>query len=291
VAETITRKQLREDVSALLRLRWRGTVSAVSAAAPHYVDVPDLGFLIPQSAAPIANYLAKDDLSAVRRVTDYDASLARVYFAGSTQPFAVNDVVHVYLILTPADWNLAIDQALRNLFVTVFYSIAPPTLSETKTDYTLPTWVSSREQVQKVVIRTAPTGQPVVEREHPAWSVNVDGNAATLLLHTPLKVDANTSLVVHLRKPYDKLASDAATTTCPEPLARAAVKVEALRMVWHLMGEEEAKRLFGSELQIAMAELAEAKARFMPKLLPQPLVSPQRFLGPEFAFPPTWGRW
>lgn len=291
MALATTRKQLREDVSALLRLRRQGTVAAVSAASPHYVDVPSLGQALPQSLAPIAAYLVKGDYSDLRRITDYDAVLGRVFFAGSTNPFTLGEVVHVYFILQPDEWNLLINTALAKLFTTTLHTIAPPTLSDNKSDYSLPAWVSSREQVQRVVVRRAPTGQPIREAEHPAWSVIVGDNQATLLLHAPIAVDASTSLVVHLRKPYDKLASDAATTTCPEPLARAAVKVEALRMLWHLMGEEEAKRMFGSELQLAMSELAEAKARHMPKMLPQPLTSPQAFAGPELPYPPLAWRW
>jgi len=259
---------------------------------PFTIDVAAVGDLIPQSEAPISAYIwelgeAEENFA---RITAYDAATNRLTL-NRDPGLAANDAVDIYLILTTVDWNAAINKALPRLFRVERVSITPVS---GEPEYALAgpaPWLIAREQIEAVKIRKTDGTTLLYEEAYPAWELSLTDNQATLRLHTLPEDVTDVLFIIEGRRFYDRLAFDSDTTTCPDELVKAAVRVEALSTIWSLMGMEAAKSMFGEELGLALNELGDAKRRFLPRVTPHPIQFPAPYVGPELALRPNEFRW
>lgn len=260
-------------------MRAQGAVATV--VGPTRAIVPAVGDIFSAARAPLAHYIWKhgsSDFSDVRRIIRYDELTGEIE-VNRDITLVANDVVSVYQVLTPEDWNNAIRDGLAGEYFIDRYSV---TLVSAQTEYTLPTWIQVPMQVEDVRMRYVSTAD-VVEESAPGYSLVNATNAVTLNLHhIPADLTGKTAIVV-ARRYYAELASDAATTTCPTPLAMATTKVEALRLAWRLLGDEQAKKLFGQEMSDALSDLQKARSRWVPRVSRSSLSLDSRFQGPDFA--------
>ena len=287
MAETISRRVLREAVSHELKLRYRGTASAVGASSLTVVEFSDL---FSEAMAPLAAYFveAEDDNVDFRRVLDFD-DVTGVITANRALPagLANGNLVDLYFIITPVDWNSAAMDAIRKLYFTDRITI-PPVSGESL--YAIPEgWLQRRGQVERIVFRWTSNDRDQ-EIDAASYDLIEDANAVSILFGAlPTEDVSSFSIIVEGRHFYEELATDAATTTCPKQLAKAQLKVDALRRVWAVMGEAEAKKMFETEMKQAQLELLDAKKLHVPQTQVSPVHVQRAQPGPEMAM--TSYRW
>lgn len=290
----ITKGAIREEVSLGLRLRVRGVVASYVAGPPTTLVVQAVGDLMPQSAAPISSYAIKKGVPGdFPRVTDYTASTAQLTL--SRDPgWADNDIVDIYSILTPVDWDEAIELARARLYRLVRVQV---NLADNQPEYSLAglaPWLISKEQVEEVLIRKTDGSADdflLYEESYPAWELELDDNIAKLRLHALPEDTDDVVIIIVARRFYEKMETDQSTFTGSDFLIKSATKVEALRTIWALMGEKEAKDMFANEFAEALNDLADAKRHFLPQVTPRAIRMPTPFTGPELAVRPNQWRW
>ena len=276
MAETTTRQALREAASSDLKLRFRGTATESSG---NEVTVLDFSDLWSEAMAPLAAYLCPEASEAFRRIVDFNPETGLITL---NRADVANGAVDLHLILTPVDWNELIDLALRSLY---FVDRTEETPLSGVSSYTLTaTWIQTVQQIERVIFQSE-SGSPVWTSEDDAGSFKKvqDANAVTLLFGYMPDTLTGLKIIVEARHFYEVLANDAATTTCPVQLAREAVKVEALRRIWHILGEKDAKALFGQEMSQAELRLLDAKRLHVQQSSPSPLHVEGSQPGPEMA--------
>jgi hypothetical protein len=293
---SIDRQALRETVSRGLRLRVRGTVANKVVGPPVTIDVSAVGGLISQSGAPISAYVWRasgtPDFSDIARITDYTAADGELTLSRDLNPVLSNgDTVDVFSILSPEDWNLVCDDAMENLGRNIRITVAPSSGVAEYDLTTTNTWLTRRNQVESVLVRRTDGTNLLYEEPYSAYTLLENDNALTLQLHTVPSDLTNLSIIVLAKRYYATFATDAATTSCPDVLARAAVRVEALRMIYVLMGEENAKGLFATELAESLDALEDAKREFLPRVKPIPIHFPVPYEGPDLAMQVEDWRW
>ena len=290
----ITKQAIREEVSLGLRLRVRGSVTSYSAGPPTTLVLQAVGDLMPQSAAPIASYAIKKGVPGdFPRVTNYVADTATLTL--SRDPgWSDGDAVDIYSILTPADWDEAIERARARLYRLVRIQV---NLADNQPEYSLAglaPWLIAREQIEEVRIRkTDGTADDLLlyEEAYPAWELELDDNIAKLRLHALPSDTADVVVIIVARRFYEKMDTDQSTFGGSDFLIKSATKVEALRTIWALMGEKEAKDMFANEFAEALNDLADAKRHFLPQVSPRAIQVATPFTGPELAVRPGQWRW
>ena len=283
MAETTSKATLIEAVSDDLSLRYRGTISGASGTDVTLVELSDI---FTEALAPLAAYVCNvADPTLYRRIVDFDdlTGACVVNRAGLSDSAA-----DVYLILTPTKWREACNQALRALYFTDRVTVA---FVDGENLYDLQAaapWIHIREQIEAIRFRWV-SGGITREDAAPAYELIQDANAVSILFHwTPANVE-DLEIIVEGRHFYEALATEAATTTCPAQLAKARLKVEALRKCYSVMGEQEAKLFFKDEMTRAESELVDVKKQLVPQSQSAPVHAFRQQPGPEFALPnPRW---
>ena len=279
---TITKLAIIEAVSQDLKLRWRGTATA---AAGTTMTVPEIADIFSEALAPLAAYIAPVGNTGHRRIADFDASTGIVTTnrAHGFTPTAMD----VWLILTPLDWREIVDDALAALYFTDRVSINPAvgqSLYPTGAD-----WLQRRQQVEGLYYHIV-TGNVIDEKPVPSYSLIQDADSVSININVIPTDVSGLTFVVEARHFYEPLASDTDTTTCPAPLVKAQTKLEAMRRVWTVMGEREAKMLFESELRETERELLDKKKQFISQTQTSPLHVERPQPGPETAMTGNY-RW
>jgi len=276
-----TKLTLIEEVSQDLKIRFRGTASALTVTPPG-VTVVELSDMFSDALAPMAAYISKAGGVTFRRIADFVSgggvlSLNR----NPTGVFANSDLVDTWLILTPADWREIVDDAVQSLYKVERITV-PPVSGQSEYDLTaLASWLLARKQVHRVLWRWSNAGW-TEEEDAPSFKIIENLNAIKLLLLGDLPADLTSlSIIVEARHFYDKLATDATAITCPEQLARAQVRVEALNRIWTTMGEKAAKDLFASERDQAERLLLNKKKQLVDQAQPVPIHVERSTRGPD----------
>lgn len=289
---TIAKQALREEVSRGIRLRVRGVISGKVVGPPVTIDLAAVGAILPQSNSPISSYVHKPGDADFVRIKTYVADDARLTLNADTAGVLANDdVVDVYSVLTPDDWNGAIDAGLvregRRMQTTVTLTSGQPEYGLTA----LAAALVSKEQVEEVTLRHTDGTNVLYEEPYPAYILRENDGVVTLQLHTVPGVLTNMTVEVYWKQFYTALATDAATTTCPDELAKAAVRVQALNVAWTIMGEEAAKDMFASELGKAIADLGDIRMQLRPRVKAVPIRHATPYSGPDLAVMPGGWRW
>ncbi len=291
MAETTTRQILREQCANELGLRFTGLGDTLGSDISIEIIVPEIGDRFSEAMAPLASFISKDtDPETFRRIIGYDDATGRVD-VNRTLGLLEDDPVSIYNILTPVEWNQQIGIGLRDLYFTDRFSVTPVSGQSLYSLSGAP-WIQSGQQVLELIFQTA-SGTPVWTREVdvPAWDTVIDANAISILIPSMPAAISDLTIIVVARHFYEELATDAATTTCPRQLAKAAVKVAALRRIWDLVGEQEAMILFGAEMRDAEGQLVKQKKLHVPQVEQHPIHFDRNVLGAELAVPAGSHRW
>lgn len=284
MAQSTTRQTLREEASSDLKLRFRGTGTGSSGTAITVVEYSDL---FTEARAPLAAYLAATGSEDFRRVETFDETTGAITLNRASVP---DGAVDLYFILTPVDWNEAINRALASLFFTDEFELAL-TSGQSLYPFTGQDWLQVKHQVEGVFWQYE-TGTPVWTQRTPVATYDLiqDANAVQINVGALPTDLTDLKLIIEGRHYYEALASDAATTTCPKELALAQTKVNALRRAWAIMGERAAKEMFGQEMRDAEADLLDKKKQHVQQVRPSDNHVREAQLGPELAMP-TGFRW
>lgn len=276
MAETTTRQALREAASSDLKLRFRGTATGSSGTEVTVVDFSDLWS---EAMAPLAAYLNPESNDDFRRIDNFDPSTGLITLNRAS---VADGLVDLHLILTPVDWNEAINTALGSLY---FVDRTEETPLSGISLYVLgAAWIQTRKQIERVMFEWEEGSEPWTNQEDaPSYRILEDANAISLMFGVIPQNLTNLKIVVEARHYFEELATDAATTTCPEQLAKAAVTVEALRRIWHILGEKEAKAQFGLEMRVAEERLVDKKKQHVSQSQVSPLHVDRRQDGPDMA--------
>jgi hypothetical protein len=195
----------------------------------------------------------------------------------------------IYFLLDPDDTRKAINEALSQLFFEDKVTLA--ILADTRT-YELASWIQQRGQVFKVnwrdisLLSTKP-----LEEEIPSYSIREDANVCTLYVNDVVQLKSPTTydIQVYARRNYSKLASDAATTTCPYPLLFGVAKVAVMRKLFSKFGKVMGSQ-FGPKLAVAEREEVKLKSDWLPKLRAREYIEEENWHGPDlnpgFELPP-----
>jgi hypothetical protein len=288
MSETITRQLIREESSAQIKVRFRGTGSGSAGANITVVEFSDI---FTESLAPLAAYLSPaGDPTNFRRITGFTDTTGAIVLNRAS---VANGPVDAHFILTGQDWIDCINQSLRSLYFTDRVTIAPvdgQSLYPLQADAP---WLHSEHQIEKLKFRWTPAGSPAWISEQDAVVLDIieDGNTLDLLFGAmPDATDATLSIFIEGRHYYEDLATEAATTTCPEQLIKAQTTVFALRKIWSIMGEREAKAMFQQELADAEGLLVDEKKRHIDQVEARPFRVDKAQSGPDMAMPANY-RW
>lgn len=188
----------------------------------------------------------------------------------------------VYFILTPKEMNDSIDVALSKLW---FRDRASVSLDATHNRYSLSTltWITDPSQLMELKYRSVDSADSNKDvREHPVINrlIEVDADVLAVTLYDIPSVATSYTLEVVGRHYYEALSTDSSTTTCPLPLARAAIKYELLKKIFNKLGQA-AKQNFGMEMVLAEQEIEKVRSTYRQAIVPVELTVEEPFYGPE----------
>jgi len=201
-----------------------------------------------------------------------------------------NDLVQMYSILTPDQWRKAVNVGLGNLY---FEDRVEVTLASGQNLYTpTATWLQSKGQILRYLFRDISSGATNIIEESVAVirPIEDDNGLSFYLPSVPASI-ANMKLVIVARHPYEILATDAATTTCPTPLLKAQAKWEALNLIYEYLGSARAKQLYGMTMVLAEQDLHKQRARWMPMATFQDIRDEEPWQGIDTSGIPTEWNW
>lgn len=255
MAENTDRLTIREAAASDLRQFFRSTVDAVNGAV---ITVDEMRDFSPDK------YRIRDGYMWItsgewRPVVEFDPSDGKVTLnrAYDTPP-EVDDPIAWYGLLEPPSWDKAIDDALQ---ATPHRELQEDSLVAGTYEYTMPTWVFSKDQVVQVRERYTPTGLAI--REYPVPHLKREtANGVTIQIQRLPADLTNYKLVTELRRHYEVLATDDATTTCPLRLARAIVAEKAAERILHGLGTS-GKEVFGVDMAIIREKADDARRALM----------------------------
>lgn len=284
---TTARSALREAAAAELGIGYIDI--AATDTDTDTVNCPAIRDIIGGTDARILEgmfVLNKDDTTAAgqwRSVSSHsyatdDIELTRAW-TSSTGDLATIDI---YSLLTPTEMNDCIDVALGKLWYRDRASIS---LDATHNRYSLSslTWLTDPSQLMELKYRSVDSSDSSKDvREHPVVNrlIEVDADVLAVTLYDIPSSPTSYTLEVVGRHYYEALSTDASTTTCPLPLARAAIKYEFLKKIFNKLGQA-AKQNFGMEMVLAENELERVRSRYRQAIVPVELTVEEPFYGPE----------
>jgi len=202
-----------------------------------------------------------------------------------------NTAVDIFFMLNPDEMIGAINAALNELFREDRGYV---TLVDGNTKYDLTatlTWLTNKGQIQRTTFLWADPANAVnvIESAIPARRL-VEESGKVYIIIPQLPPDCtNTKLAVTARKYYASLDTDAGTTDCPPPLARAAGKMRILQELWHKIGSTRAKANFGLEMAVTEKQFAALRTVYNQDTITHDPVMEEAWVGPEV--PVEQGEW
>lgn len=308
MATSITRRQIREGAAQDLGI----FVPAVA----DYVNTSDFTVRIADALTKFPDeYHLMDAWLMGRESNDLGNTFYRVVKAwfnetkdtvqlASAPDFAATDDIGIYFLLSPEDWNNALNETLSELYKKVRVTI---TLTDGDNEYPIDdltdeegddcTWLQSRTQIYGVEVRTA-SGNIVDLQQWGGVRFIEDNNSLTVhFTYLPATATGLTCVLVG-RKPYawrgegatgHLLSDDDDTTTCPYKLARYGLQVQVLNLLYKRHGGEMMRARFGGSRNVAMQQFAQAKHQFVPAMQPQTYEVDETFIADLPSEMQTWG--
>lgn len=164
-------------------------------------------YLLGASGSEQGNHRQVSALDVVTGTFTHDAFGTGV---GNAQTF------ELYGELTPEEWNECLDEGRRDVWTPTWW---PVTGIASQTEYPLPSFLHSTQQVQQVRYQSGSTARQDTLRVGADYEVRgVEGGGTLLYLASGLAPTA--SLRVEAYRPLPKLVSDSDSLTLSEPLQR-----------------------------------------------------------------------
>ena len=286
MAETTTRKTIREAAARHLGLLIEALVTSVSAEGNDRIVVDKLADITPDAERMRDSWVYHPNGTNEtnwRRIQKYDYPNSReVLVSRDFNPVpTATDPIQIYMMLDPDEWNALINQALQRLYFVD--RIAVPIIADEK-EYALSAageiWLQSSGQIHSIKFRRTAEAGLETEQEVSAYSIQEDTNVLTIKLHSPPPSATQYQMIIVGRRNYAAISTDAATTTCPYPLLLRAVVVAAVHKIFEKYGAN-IKRLYGSTSIIEERELEKEKARWLPQLQSREYVQQEEWEGVE----------
>lgn len=198
-----------------------------------------------------------------RRVSEYAQATGALTMgrAFSSAP-AAGDTYETHKLMAPADLNRRINEGLGKCWYVTEEDI---TIVDDQWEYALSgyTWLTQPAQVVNVFWKTGDTTNEY--RYHALDWYRVSDDAGTLTLHVrPYSAEATDYLVLQAIRPYEDLASDSATTECPQTWALAAARMMVYRWLMYSAPAQDVDR-YKEQYGLAAAEFAGLNRRYTPR--------------------------
>ncbi|MFN8525117.1 MAG: hypothetical protein U0821_18630 [Chloroflexota bacterium] len=195
------------------------------------------------------------NVGRISRVGSYSPTSGTLSLSPSYPSAIANgDGYELHNLLSPDDWNFAINWGLRKCVANRVYSITP--VAE-QLQYTLPSWVEREDDVTDLWVETGASQRKRREKVPPyVWKVQEEADTLALWLDHAYAPDVvnNLALIVEGIGHYDDLSTDSATTTCPLDWAVWATISEAAQLF--------AEEIAASQHTAAQRDVAKAIERF-----------------------------
>jgi len=256
-----------------------------------FITLPELADVAEDRERFIDAFLFQPASGEWRRIQSYNNSnptLPNYGEAAISRPFTTapvaGDRLNVYLLLTPTEWNNAIDEILTKLY---FYQRDFYAIVDTQTEYTLGPWVQYKAQVVGARYRQLQSNTALPGKEFPIPRMRLDESDGTVILHLLDLPWSSVSweIVVECMKYYPSLTSnpplaadDARVTQVPEALWMPAVAMSALHKLNNKYGDKT-KRLYNQELVLAERDYMVARAAVLPTLVAREYVQDEEWGG------------
>lgn len=206
----------------------------------------------------------------VRRVSSF-ARTTGILTVGNAFSATIDsgDTYELHDMLDPREWAECINRGLRKC---IRIRRDPLTIVDDQLQYSLAslTGLERKSQVTGVIVQHGAASQKV-ERSLPVyrWDIVADDDAFTLHLETAEGEDTANNRVILLEwvGPYDALATDAATTTCPLDYVVAATLDAAYEVYTQNMDRatrveaRQERAAYADDLLAAHRKYAEGRAR------------------------------
>ena len=296
MATSITRRQIREAACEQLGLLKKITIDTVDTTA-HTFKAADLVKKYPDAFHIQDAYLTSRETDATgsnyhRIIKWYDEETPdTIQLDSGPDDLADGEDGAIYELLSPEEWNDAINESLGELLHPVRITITLDTEDnnyamdpQTDSEGDACTWIVSRTQIHHVDTKDV-SDNIISETDWAGYKIIEDANGLQVHL-TYIPQDA-TYLVVTVLKPYsrfaagaDELTSDIVanhTTTCPFQMAVQAAKVKAVLKMYQRHGADNLRKRFGTSLAIAERQLAQMKAAYTPAMRPHSMQIDETF--------------
>lgn len=281
-----SRRQIREWVAKKLG-RYNEISISVDGSVTTLYDAPGISDAEADDERAVDSYLILRDDSAEpewRRITAVHMALEQISInrAFDTAP-ADNTSAAVIGLLTPKQWNEAINEALTVLYFPDRHEITLTTTTNangtvtTTREYELPSWVLTRGQVRGFRYRHTTTSR---EDTVPRWRITEAITGLTVVLMDLPSAVSTYTLILEATRWHSRLDQDDWGTTCPLPLWQAAVEVAAIHKVYKQYGDVF-KRQFAQDLAIAERALLQMRGAILPTVMTQEYTTEDDWGGPD----------
>lgn len=293
-----TRQEIREFVAGKLGRMYLVTITK-DAGSDVIMDCPGLSDLIEDDERFIDSWvIIRDDTATPewRRITASSASLDQFTINRAFTTAPSSQSACILELLSPDEWNAAIDEALTELYFPERAEIPLTTYLDSNgntlvtTEYDLPDWVQTRGQLKGLYYRDLTYGK---ESAVPRYKVfESSAGVRVVIVDAPASTWATTyTLVVDATRWHPKLLDDTYSTNCPQQLWQAAVEVAALHKVLKKYGQRF-KAQFAQDLAIAERKLLQMRAAILPVVQPREFNTDDDWEGPDidpfFNFSSWW---
>ena len=175
---------------------------------------------------------------------------------------AASEEYEIHTLMDPDDLDRLINEGLKRCF---YIDQEEITVVSGQREYSLAayTWLTRKKQVVKVLWIQGTT--LLKQRQLPMWFW-IEEDAGALTLHVdPYTAKTNESMLLMGTRAYSTLASDTATTDCPEDWARAAAILEVYQWLIRNGPAQDVERY-----RVARDEAAEAFSGKCRRYAPRP---------------------
>lgn len=284
-----SRKTIREFVAGKLGRKHSVIITSVDGPETT-LTIPNVGDIFADNErledAYIAILFGATEIEQFRRITAMNVTtgqtvINRAFDTDIDGPQAAT----IYTMLTPDEWNEAVNEALIKLYFheRVEVTLRTSTLSDPGTEYDLGAdpidapWIQHKGMIVDVRYRNITTGE---EQSVPRLRFDESRNNVKIhLLDKPW--DKNTySMIVEARRFYPRLNQDDWGTTCPTPLWQAAVEVSAIHKMIKKFGSR-LKANYAQDLAIAEREEAAMRAAILPVLTAREYQQDEDWFAPD----------
>ena len=280
------RKTIREIAACGLGLRlppWPGRYYTITAVSGKAITVPDLLMDLAEEHGAEDLYFNHEKAFAEAnqiRVDRWDTGRDVVTLGKAPTGVAKDEKCEFYVAMPAAEVNVAIDEALQSLWYIDQGEVAL-TADQNEIDITASlSWLKNSGQLLELIYREVLATKRLAQRPVAEFETDdvVESGAQKLRVYLwdhPADV-ADKTLQVRGKHYYDGLAEDTTTTTCPQPLTIAAVRVRIISRL-----PVRLKEIFGDRILNFDRDLAEARLQFLPLAMDRPLRRRDYWGGPE----------